>query len=217
MNFPIRLALLDMPKVTRDTVGRHFASTPLAYHNVNHIIYMLTLYDQAFSAHLSVEDDRLMRWAIWYHDVVYDPSARDNEERSAEMAVRHFDGLGDTDKLSALIMSTKKHNPVTDLQRMLVDLDLAILAGLPRDYYEYSSAIRAEYSVYGDDDYCRGRAAALEGLINGPRRFDLLSGYLGYENNEMYDNAIANMAAERAAMLASDPSARSLYMTFRGD
>ena len=55
-----------------------------AYHTLQHIEESLVLFA---SVHHLAENPVDVELAIWFHDVIYDPKASDNEERSTGFAV----------------------------------------------------------------------------------------------------------------------------------
>ncbi len=84
---------------------------------------------------------------VWFHDAIYDPRSADNEKRSAAWARAV---LGDTAvgrKVETMILATK-HDAVPQdaASRLLVDIDLAILAAPEPRYSEYEAQIRKEYA-----------------------------------------------------------------------
>lgn len=75
----------------RDDVIQRYTSSGLAYHNLEHIAACLSLleeYKHLASGYNQVEV------ALWYHDVVYDPKQKDNEEKSAALARDHLLRMG---------------------------------------------------------------------------------------------------------------------------
>lgn len=68
-----------------DAVIAAYTQKHRAYHNLRHIQELLDLLERA--EHL-VENKALLLWAIWYHDVVYQPQRKDNEAQSADWALR---------------------------------------------------------------------------------------------------------------------------------
>src|SRR5688572_21802858 len=99
---------------------------------------------------LTPREQRLLTWAIWWHDAVYDPRAGDNEERSAELALHDLPDLGATreeaGEVARLIRLTAGHQvPDGDrLGEVLVSIDLSILAAPQRAYDAYTKAVRSE-------------------------------------------------------------------------
>lgn len=97
-----------------------------------------------------LNDPYAVALALWFHDVVYEPQALDNELKSAEL----FEQLMAQDlqldtmqKIKHWILATQKHAPTdeTDLQ-FLLDIDLAILAATPERFIQYEQQIQQEYS-----------------------------------------------------------------------
>lgn len=178
-----------------DVLAR-YAEEHRAYHNARHICAVLDMIAEV--EHGSAE----LVFAAILHDVVYDPRAHDNEERSADYA-REFLGRQDwtpeaADRTAQLILATKRHEaaPEDKLAMILLDADLAILAGYESDYEEYSAAIRQEYSFVSDDDYRAGRIKVLQSFLDRPTIFRMP------ENIEHYESvARANIAAEIAELL----------------
>ena len=61
------------------------------YHNIEHIAEMLKI-----AGKLSDQATNLpaIQLAVWFHDAIYDPKAKDNEERSALLATAELQSLG---------------------------------------------------------------------------------------------------------------------------
>ena len=66
-----------------------YGESSRAYHNMHHIGDCLLRFDE----HAHLADDRVaVELAIWFHDMVYDTRAADNEERSAVVAAEFLFG-----------------------------------------------------------------------------------------------------------------------------
>lgn len=134
------------------------------YHNLDHIVAMLRRFDEVEPADAAIE------FAIWYHDVVYDPRAADNEEKSADL---FRDDLGSilpvafVEKVCRLIMATDHRVPSSgDMDESLIrDIDLSILAEKSEIYQKYARAIRLEYAHVPDATYREGRARVLRKFL----------------------------------------------------
>jgi predicted metal-dependent HD superfamily phosphohydrolase len=126
---------------------------------------------------LSKRERRLLRWAILWHDVIYDPPRSDNEELSAERARRELVNCGvasaDADEVARLILLTKSHRAeATDrLGALLVSIDLSILGSEPERYRAYSEAVHKEYAHLPDEAWRSGRAAVLESLLSADQLY----------------------------------------------
>lgn len=142
------------------------------YHNLTHIEKGLSEFDSV-KEFLDNPDELEMAW--WFHDIIYDPKRKDNEEKSARFASRKLTlaGIGDKtiDTVKRLILTTKHHETETDLiqrddEKYIVDIDLSIL-GKPREEFdEYERNIRKEYYWASDEHFREGRSRILKMFIN---------------------------------------------------
>lgn len=135
-----------------------------------------------------LEDPDSVLFAVYYHDIVYDPSSGDNEEKSAETAQQRMIRLncspGQIHKVGAQILATKSH--VADLQpdtAFMLDADLCILGKDREIYKEYTLHIRNEYSRYPDTLYKTGRKKVLLRFLDSPQIFKTPHFYGLYEDN----------------------------------
>ncbi|MEH2444152.1 HD domain-containing protein [Nostoc sp.] len=138
------------------------------YHTLKHIDRVLSTVQilQGYTNNLAT-----VQLATWFHDVVYDTQAQDNEERSADYAFDLLSNLGIPEStistVKYLILNTKKHQAaVNDYEsQVLLDADLAILAANSVEYQEYAHAIRQEYGWLSEADYITGRQQFLEKFL----------------------------------------------------
>jgi predicted metal-dependent HD superfamily phosphohydrolase len=149
-----------------------YAEPHRRYHNRRHVEACLALLDEWPG--IPERERRLLAWAIWWHDAIYDPRASDNEARSAELARRDLPHLGasadDADEVARLIRLTADHVVAEDdrLGAVLVSIDLAILATPPPVYEAYARAVREEYAHVPDDAWRAARAAVLQRFLDAP-------------------------------------------------
>jgi predicted metal-dependent HD superfamily phosphohydrolase len=129
------------------------------YHGVEHIVSMLEGLDAVKAA---FEHPLAAELAIFFHDVIYNPSRHDNEAQSAKKMQDLLGTLVDETLLETALRSveaTKQHamTPSHDTN-LLLDLDMAIL-GQPWDVYaRYAQGVMQEYlPVYGELAYRHGR------------------------------------------------------------
>lgn len=148
----------------------HYSEPHRAYHALDHIGNCLEELDSL--GHVSFSE--CIEAAIWFHDVIYDPLAKDNEERSAAFAAQQMHGWhlheSFVQRVQNLIMSTKHtHPPATIDSQIMVDIDLAIL-GKPAPVFDrYEEGIRKEYVGSGlvhAADYRKGRQAVIESFLH---------------------------------------------------
>ena len=137
------------------------------YHNVRHIEDCLGLL--AGVSDLSTTDRNILTQAIWWHDVVYDPTRSDNEELSARLAEQHV-AADVCDNVGRLIRLTRTHRvePGDRLGAILISIDLSILGAEPSRYDAYAAAIRREFAHVPDGDYRAGRSAVLRRFAAQP-------------------------------------------------
>ena len=72
--------------MNREELAAAYAAPGRHYHNLAHIEDCLAALAQVEG--LSAHERELLSEAIWWHDVVYDPTRSDNEELSAQLAER---------------------------------------------------------------------------------------------------------------------------------
>lgn len=138
------------------------------YHTLKHIHHVLSTIQilQGYTNNLAA-----VQIAAWFHDVVYDTQAEDNEQKSADYALELLSNLGVSEStittVTHLILNTKDHQAVVDDydSQVLLDADLAIFAANSVDYTEYAYAIRQEYSWVAEGEYITGRQQFLERFL----------------------------------------------------
>jgi len=153
--------------MTRDDMVQAYSAEGRHYHNLRHIEDCLAMLDGV--AGLSERDRDLLTEAIWWHDIVYDPTRPDNEELSAVMAEQNV-APDLRREVGRLIRLTKTHfvEPGDRLGAILISIDLGILGTAAPIYDAYASAIRREYAHISDAAYRERRAAVLERFAARP-------------------------------------------------
>jgi predicted metal-dependent HD superfamily phosphohydrolase len=141
-----------------------------AYHNLAHVMDCLEEFESVKNL---AHDPTAVEMAIWYHDAVYDPRAKDNEEQSAELAAKVGSEIGLpsllNQRVNNLILATKKHDVALDRDAaVMVDVDLSILGREACWFDEYENQIRKEYSWVPREQFVAGRSAILESFLARP-------------------------------------------------
>ena len=117
------------------------------YHSIQHIVECLEHFHQIKTY---LDDTLSVELAIWFHDVIYNPQAHDNEQQSADYMQRMLEnvlGAEQIAKIYAWVLATKTHAPTADTDlAYLLDIDLAILASDPMRFAEYECQIQQEYA-----------------------------------------------------------------------
>ena len=139
------------------------------YHDERHLDDCLWHLDQVHG--LSERERRLLRWALLWHDAVYDPRRSDNEAQSAELAFNELTACNLEEstarEVARLILLTKGHRVEDNdgLGALMVSIDLSILGSDEDRYRGYVSGVRQEYAHVADDAWRAGRSTVLERLL----------------------------------------------------
>ena len=132
------------------------------YHVRDHLRHMFEVYDRFFQ-----EPSLVLELTFWYHDFVYDPTARDNEVRSAnigqmrvERKLQVLQEVG-SQVHDLILFSQYNRQPETREEMVLHDVDLAIFGESEELFCKYEKDIRLEYRFVEDEAYRKGRADIL--------------------------------------------------------
>ncbi len=150
----------------RELVGGYQAPERV-YHNLAHVASCLR---EADALHRLAVHPEALEFALWYHDAVYDPRAKDNEARSAALALAALVDMrigGDIrSRVESLILATRHDRPATtDDEAIIIDVDLAILGQAAEVFDRYEAGVRAEYSWLSDSEFWPKRAEFLAALL----------------------------------------------------
>jgi len=149
------------------------------YHNLKHLHRMFQHYDQCKNV---LKDNCACTYAVFFHDIVYDPKAKDNEAQSAvlfkqfgtEANIERVDCIADFIENTTTHCTEAHMNPgqcgSEDLHYFL-DFDMAILGVDPAEYDEYRQQIRQEYNHLDDATYKHERAKVLRLFLQIPNIF----------------------------------------------
>jgi predicted metal-dependent HD superfamily phosphohydrolase len=149
---------------------RAYSEPHRAYHNLRHIDDCLRLFDDVQRLALRPIE---LEMALWFHDVVYSPRAKDNEERSAEWArgvCRRARFAPEFEAGVATLILATRHDapPSTPDAGLVVDIDLSVLGRPPAEFDAYEAAIREEFRWVPDLLFRPGRAKVLQSFLARP-------------------------------------------------
>jgi predicted metal-dependent HD superfamily phosphohydrolase len=169
-----------------------------AYHTLRHIGQCLGEFDAVRSL---ARDPAVVELALWYHDAVYDPRRRDNEERSSVLASGTAAAMGFPAARGAAVadlirVSTHRKTAEDADARLFADIDLSILGQAPALFDEYERQVRVEYGWVPEADFRSGRAAILKSFVARP----FLYGTPAFR--EKYEEAARRNLAESIRRLA---------------
>ena len=152
------------------------------YHTLNHISDCLHYFDQA--ADLMIKPDAV-EMAIWFHDVIFDPLNRNNEQQSADFFTALVSASVDqefTEAVVDMILATR-HNqqPVHLDAQFAVDIDLAGLALPWVEFDHHTSCISAEFKHLPESVFFTGQSKFLNSLLQRKQLFATSFFYDRYE------------------------------------
>lgn len=153
-----------------DELIAHYSEPHRAYHTLNHIRdcfkHLDSVPDVPYRAELEL--------ALWFHDVIYDTHAHDNEEQSAEWG-RQVMLACDTplpvmERVVQFVLVTKHDAPPrTPEEALFIDIDLSILGAATDRFDEYEAQVRQEYAWVPEEVFRSTRAQILQAFEVRPR------------------------------------------------
>lgn len=159
-------------------VANHYSKPVRAYHNLTHLQQLFEHFEQIKS---NLRQPSVVALALFYHDIIYDPTKLDNELQSAKYAVAQLQDcltVEHCERIYKLIMMTATHqiddkdeNTLDSDAAFLLDMDLSILGTDWASYERYAQAVRQEYAHVAANDYRRGRINVLKGLLDHDRLY----------------------------------------------
>lgn len=142
------------------------------YHNMDHLKQILVDLEKKRRFVIPIHWESLVL-AAFYHDAVYVPGYKDNEDKSMQIFFRTF--VGDpfmAKKIGEMIETTKfRKKPKDPLLKIFWDADNAGFTGSYEKFFEVENKIRAEFSHLPHESYKKGRIAFLKSCLGimGPK------------------------------------------------
>ncbi|GAO42486.1 HD domain-containing protein [Flavihumibacter petaseus] len=141
------------------------------YHNLQHLE---DLFGELLAVKEQIQDWDMLVLATVYHDFVYNPLKKDNEEKSAKVAVDKLNLLHwPKDRAMACydcILATRSHQPGNSSDiNYFTDADLSILGQPSPVFAAYAANIRREYKFFPDLAYGPGRRRVLSHFLHMER------------------------------------------------
>src|SRR5271156_3841701 len=157
------------------------------YHTWHHIA-------EVFDASERISNDKSLELtlAILFHDAIYLPLSKNNEEESARLLLDEGRraGIGEDVLLEAskLVLQTRHLATFTstialrdERADVLLDADLSILGSEPKIFDLYEDAIRQEYSMASDSQFARGRVDLIKSFLEKPFIYRTERGHVAWE------------------------------------
>lgn len=151
-----------------DDLVAHYNEPHRHYHTLAHVSEVLFVIDLYYP-----DSPRWLILAAFYHDVIYDPTSKTNEVDSAAFAKAALGQILSPEELSNLaraieLTATHDLNRAESVDEALVVGDLYSLSIDPQLYRANTALIRAEYSMFSDREWARGRRAFIERFLSRP-------------------------------------------------
>ena len=153
------------------------------YHTLRHLEQLLAELEAVKS---QIQNWNTLLFSVFYHDLVYNPLRRDNEERSAAICEHRLQSMEipaqQIEACKKQILATRKHAGSGDRDTdLFTDADLSILGKDETTYRQYAQAIRREYGLYPDMIYNPGRIEVIRHFLHMERIFKTEPFYSLYE------------------------------------
>lgn len=195
------MSLID--KTTKAELCALYRAPDRHYHGLSHIEALLALVGEHRAA---LADPEAVEAAIWFHDAIYDSTRKDNELKSAELAVAQLSGKVEPERLqriAKMIEATATHR-VPDFAdeaarqdaALFLDMDLSILGAPAAEFDAYEQAVRQEYGWVDEQRWRAGRAAVLKKFLTRPHIFhtEIFRGSHERQARENIARSIARLA-----------------------
>lgn len=155
-----------------------YAEPQRHYHTWAHIEALLGHFDDIEK---QLHDPTAVRWALYWHDAIYDPQAGDNEDKSADLLREQAPAelaAEQLERADCIIRATKSHQVPSGLTTeeasdlaLFLDIDLSILGAPQAVFDRYETQIREEYEFVPADIYRQARGGILKGFLARERLY----------------------------------------------
>jgi len=149
------------------------------YHNLNHLNYIIEKLEKSYFDGIITEPERNKLIVVaFFHDIVYNPKADDNESQSVRYFIEKCKDIGVAtddfiDDVSMMIMDTKyRVKPNDSLSSIFWEIDNSILDSNINKLIEYEHQIFKEYQWVSYDVYKENRIKFLESSLGRNEQSD---------------------------------------------
>lgn len=182
------------PDANRDEITQKIKGN---YHKRLHIIDSS---NEFYKIRHLIKNPDIIECAILFHDIIYDPTSKTNEEDSANFAenilIKRWLPKDFIEEVKRYILLTK-HDKIPDTEdgKYLVDIDTSILWRERKKYEQYAKDIRREYYMYSDNKYNAGRKNVLKFFLEKENIFQT-----EHFQNKYKDQAKTNIEQEISSL-----------------
>jgi pantetheine-phosphate adenylyltransferase len=162
------------PDQAYETIRSLYSGNDRRYHSLSHIVDGLNIIPKIEG---QIENPKAFTLAWIFHDSMYDTAlsceetnSKSNGERSADKMAEQARAWGFDQKTidcaADLIWQTETGEaaPVTNDEKLFVDLDMSILGRSPEEIAIYENELRIEHGSYTETDWIKDRTAFLQSL-----------------------------------------------------
>lgn len=140
------------------------------FHNIKHLNDLVSQINESYeSEKINEKQMELLSLVALFHDIIYEPSRFDNEERSADFFQSLCENKADKDILAIkiAILDTKEHESVYPLCEIFNSFDMNICERSFEELIQWEKEIGSEYiPCFGEFTYKDGRIQFLESLLD---------------------------------------------------
>jgi predicted metal-dependent HD superfamily phosphohydrolase len=162
---------VDVTDIYRDLVNR-YSEPGRFYHSWSHVDHCLVEFDRAAGR---IGQPDAVELALWFHDAVFVPGARDNEQRSADLLCKWGEGLFSAPFIAKvyelILLTTHRQPPEPGDESYLLDIDLSSFGLEWPDFLRDTLLVRKEQAHVPDTVYYPSHAKFLQMLLGRPHIF----------------------------------------------
>lgn len=152
-----------------EELGYHWREKHRFYHDLHHLISIIQKIEKnVYFNELNIYEKHALLLAAFFHDAIYNPKKKDNEDQSIQFFLRSFK-VNDPkmrDTVCKLIETTKyRKRPINKLERIFWDADNADFKKGYDTIFKNEENIRKEYSYLSPEKYKEAREKFLESNI----------------------------------------------------
>ena len=175
-----------------ERIQKFYGQKHRQYHNGEHISDCLEKAENL----AETKENHVLKLAIWYHDIIYQPLKSRNEEKSAIQAKDFLSQRNAADsiiqRVHKLIMATlHKDKPKSLEAAYIMDIDISILGSEAGEYKLYCEKIRKEYKMVPWFLYRKKRIEIMEAFLQREQLY-----YTKHYKDALEQKARQNIAEE---------------------
>jgi predicted metal-dependent HD superfamily phosphohydrolase len=137
-----------------------------SYHGLGHLNSLIDQISADRTKYDEMQYEKLILTAL-FHDIVYDPANKTNEEDSARFLEKCATDMGEgLSEVKQMILDTKGHIATTPLSEAFCTYDMSIVESGMDELIDWENGISEEYSSFPKDLYKENRIAFLEKMMD---------------------------------------------------